>query len=127
MLDAIRLQESAERASTLLKAMANKRRLLILCQLAEGEKSVGDLETLINLNQSALSQHLAILRRNNLVQTRRVAQTIFYSLASAEASGIMQTLYELYCGGAADKAAAARSDSGRGSETDGRRRRAVPR
>lgn len=102
MLDALRLQESAERASALLKAMANKRRLLILCQLAEGEKSVGELEALINLNQSALSQHLAILRRNNLVQTRRSAQTIYYSLASDEAAGIMKTLYDLYCRDAAE-------------------------
>ena len=83
--------------------MANKRRLLILCQLADGEKSVGELEALVNLSQSALSQHLAILRRHGLVQTRRRAQSIYYSLASAEAAGIMATLYELYCGGAAGK------------------------
>ena len=102
MLDSLRLQESAEKASSLLKAMGNKRRLMILCQLAQGEKSVGELETLINLNQSALSQHLAILRRNNLVQTRRAAQTIYYSLANDEASRIMKTLYDLYCRDVAD-------------------------
>lgn len=101
MLDSVRLQKNAEKASVLLKAMSNKRRLLILCQLVQGEKSVGELEALINLNQSALSQHLAILRRHNLVQTRRVAQTIYYSLSSVEASGIMQALYDLYCRDAA--------------------------
>jgi len=101
VLDSIRLQGNAEKASAVLKAMANKRRLLILCQLVQGEKSVGELEELINLNQSALSQHLAILRRNNLVQTRRAAQTIYYSLSTAEAEVIMQALYDLYCRDAA--------------------------
>jgi len=91
------LQENASRASALLKTMANEWRLLILCNLAEGEKSVGELEKLIGLNQSALSQHLAVLRRENLVQTRRSAQSIFYSLKSEEATMIMATLYDAYC------------------------------
>jgi len=106
VLDSIRLLGSAEKASAVLKAMANKRRLLILCQLVQGEKSVGELEELINLNQSALSQHLAILRRNNLVQTRREAQTIYYSLSTTEAEVIMQALYDLYCRDAAASDAA---------------------
>lgn len=93
-----KLQDSARRASTLLKAMSNEHRLMILCQLLHGEKSVGELERLIGLSQSALSQHLARLRRDNLVQTRRQAQTIFYSLAGAEASAVINTLYGLYCG-----------------------------
>lgn len=92
-----KLQESARRASTLLKAMSNEHRLMILCQLLHGEKSVGELERLIGLSQSALSQHLARLRRDNLVQTRRQAQTIFYSLSGAEASAVINTLYGLYC------------------------------
>ena len=92
-----KLQESARRASTLLKAMSNEHRLMILCQLLHGEKSVGELERLIGLSQSALSQHLARLRRDNLVQTRRQAQTIFYSLSGAEASAVITTLYGLYC------------------------------
>ena len=92
-----RLQKSARRASALLKAMSNEHRLLILCQLLHGECSVGELERLIGLSQSALSQHLARLRRDNLVQTRRSAQTIYYSLAGDEASTIIKTLYELYC------------------------------
>jgi len=92
------LQTSARRASALLKAMSNEHRLLVLCQLLHGEKSVGQLERLIGLSQSALSQHLARLRRDNLVQTRRVAQTIYYSLAGEEASAVIATLYGLYCG-----------------------------
>lgn len=92
------LQENARRASSLLKAMSNEHRLLILCQLLDGERSVGELERLIGLSQSALSQHLARLRRDNLVKTRRQAQTIFYSLAGHEASAVISTLYGLYCG-----------------------------
>jgi DNA-binding transcriptional ArsR family regulator len=92
------LEQNALRASTLLKAMSNQHRLMILCQLASGEKRVGELEQLIGLSQSALSQHLARLRRDNLVKTRRSAQTIFYSLAGPEAASVIQTLYGLYCG-----------------------------
>lgn len=96
-MDVGELQENATRASTLLKTMANEWRLLILCHLAEGEKSVGELEQLVDLNQSALSQHLAVLRRERLVETRRSAQSIYYSLASNEAASVMSTLYEIYC------------------------------
>ena len=96
-MEVAELQENAARASALLKTMANEWRLLILCHLAEGEKSVGDLEKLVALNQSALSQHLAVLRREKLVTTRRSAQSIFYSLASEEAASVMGTLYDLYC------------------------------
>ena len=91
------LQKSADRATSLLKAMSNSSRLLILCQLAEGEKSVGELERLVGLSQSGLSQHLALLRRKGIVATRREAQSIFYSLASKEAKAIMATLYEAFC------------------------------
>lgn len=91
------LQENASRASLLLKTMANEWRLLILCHLAESEKSVGELEKLLDLNQSALSQHLAVLRRERLVSTRRSAQSIIYSLASEEAEELIQTLYRLFC------------------------------
>jgi len=73
-----KLRESARRASILLKAMSNEHRLMILCQLSQGERSVGEMERMIGLSQSALSQHLARLRRDNLVNTRRQAQTIFY-------------------------------------------------
>ncbi len=91
------LEQNARKASALLKAMANERRLLILCLLAQGEKSVSELEALVSLSQSALSQHLARLRRDRLVTTRRVAQTIYYSLAGREAGAIMETLYALFC------------------------------
>jgi DNA-binding transcriptional ArsR family regulator len=96
-IDLQRLEENARRASTLLKAMSNQHRLMILCQISEQEKSVGELEEIIGLSQSALSQHLARLRRDNLVQTRRDAQTIYYSLKGEEASTVIETLYNLYC------------------------------
>jgi DNA-binding transcriptional ArsR family regulator len=96
-MDLESLQQNALRASTLLKAMSNQHRLMILCQLASGEKRVGELEELIGLSQSALSQHLARLRRDNLVKTRRSAQTIFYSLAGGESRAVIETLYGLYC------------------------------
>lgn len=95
-LDAMEVR--ARRASALLKAMGNTHRLMILCRLAEGEKCVGELERVIGLSQSALSQHLARLRRDDVVVTRRVAQTIYYSLAGPEARAIIATLYRLYCG-----------------------------
>ena len=77
--------------------MANTSRLMILCQLADGEKSVSDLQPNIGLSQSALSQHLAVLRRKHLVRTRRDGQSIFYSLASGEAASIMHTLHDQFC------------------------------
>jgi len=98
-MDVNDLSENARRASALLKAMSNERRLLILCHLTQGEKSVGELELLLPLSQSALSQHLARLRRDGLVDTRRAAQTIYYSLAGREAASVMMTLHEIYCGG----------------------------
>lgn len=91
------MQENAFRASALLKSMSNQHRLMILCQLAPGEKCVGELEEIIDLSQSALSQHLARLRRDDLVKTRRQAQTIFYSLNGEEANAIIAVLYGLYC------------------------------
>jgi len=92
-----RLERNAHRACDLLSAMANTSRLMILCQLAGGEKSVSDLQPAIGLSQSALSQHLAVLRRKHLVRTRRAGQSIFYSLASGEATAIMESLHEQFC------------------------------
>ncbi|MBC8269704.1 MAG: helix-turn-helix transcriptional regulator [Rhodospirillaceae bacterium] len=97
-MDLERIQDNARRASTLLKSMSNQHRLMILCQLVPGEKCVGELEKIVGLSQSALSQHLARLRRDNLVSTRREAQTIHYSLSGEEASAVIETLYGLYCG-----------------------------
>ncbi|HFD17099.1 MAG TPA: ArsR family transcriptional regulator [Rhodospirillales bacterium] len=95
--DYLKLQASAREASRLLKALSNENRLLIMCQLVGGERSVGELVRLIGLSQSALSQHLAKLRHESLVRTRRDAQTIYYSLASPEAEAVIATLYDLYC------------------------------
>ena len=109
------MQANAKRASALLKAMSNERRLMILCHLAMGEKSVGELEDLVQLSQSALSQHLARLRRDELVQTRRNAQTIYYSLCGGEAQAVMATLHDLYCatpeGNRASQSAEGRKDA----------------
>jgi ArsR family transcriptional regulator len=92
-----RLEKNAEKACALLGAMANPSRLLILCQLAESEKSVGELQPRIGLSQSALSQHLAVLRDKRLVRTRRDGQQIYYSLASRQATALMLTLHEEFC------------------------------
>lgn len=91
------LEKSAHKASDLLGAMANTSRLMILCRLADGERSVSELQPTIGLSQSALSQHLAVLRRKHLVRTRRAGQSIYYSLASGEAASIMNTLHEQFC------------------------------
>jgi DNA-binding transcriptional ArsR family regulator len=96
-VEVARLRRSAVRVTDLLKAMANPSRLMILCQLAEGEKSVGEMESVIGLSQSGLSQHLAVLRRKRIVATRREAQSIFYSLASKEVEEIMASLYRIFC------------------------------
>ena len=110
------LRGSARRASALLKAMANERRLLILCCLAMGEQSVGSLEKQVGLSQAALAQHLARLRRDKLVTTRRAAQTIYYKLASDEVGAVMATLHAVYCApGAARSEKRPSTGSGRGA------------
>lgn len=92
------MQAHAGDAALLLKALANEKRLQVLCLLAESERSVGEINDLLDLSQSALSQHLAVLREENLVRTRRVAQTIYYSLAPGPAGAVMKTLHGIYCG-----------------------------
>jgi len=101
--------ENADKACALLKSMANQSRLMILCQLAEREMSVGELLENIPLSQSALSQHLSMLRREKIVKTRRVAQSIMYSLDSEEARVLIAALYELYCNTDEDKSCGADS------------------
>jgi len=86
------LLPSAGRASKLLKAMGNERRLAVLCHLSEREHSVNELCRLVGLSQSALSQHLAKLRRDRLVTTRRSAQTVYYSVASPEVAPLLRAL-----------------------------------
>ena len=91
------MAERAEEAAELLASMANPKRLLVLCNLVERERSVGDLAERVQLGQSALSQHLSKMRALGLVKTRREAQTVFYRLASNEVRALLATLYELYC------------------------------
>lgn len=91
------LQTNALRAAKLLKAMSNPARLVILCQLADSERSVGELERAVGLSQSGISQHLAVLRREGVVASRRVRQTVLYSLASREVVAVMGTLYSVFC------------------------------
>lgn len=97
------LHDMAAHACELLKAMANEWRLMILCQLSEGEKSVSELQSILGLSQSALSQHLAVLRREKIVVARKHAQSVSYSLAGDEATKVMETLHELFCGAGAAK------------------------
>ena len=90
------LEDCVEPATSLLKAMANRHRLLILTKLADREYSVKELEQVTNLGQSALSQHLARLRRDRLVATRKSAQTVFYRLADHKTRKVLETLDHLY-------------------------------
>lgn len=91
------IQEHAEAATKQLKALANVNRLMILCILCEGELSVTELNQMVNISQSALSQHLAKLRDDKIVLTRRQSQTIYYSMADGVARGIIQALHDHYC------------------------------
>jgi len=91
------MQAQAERASALLGAMCNENRLILLCQLIDGEHSVNELAELLSVAQSTVSQHLSLLRRLGLVRARRHGQTQLYSLAGDEARAILETLQTLYC------------------------------
>lgn len=92
------LMSRAGMAADLLRSIANEKRLVILCQLYQGERSVGELEKVVGLSQSALSQHLAKLRGAGVVATRREAQTIYYSLKDAGAERVIGALYDHFCG-----------------------------
>lgn len=102
-LDAMR--EHADAASSLLKALANPQRLRLLCHLAGGELSVGELHRRVDLSQSALSQHLSRLRGEGLVATRREAQTIFYRLTDGPVRRVIGTLHDIYCSAPAARTA----------------------
>ena len=91
------LASSSEEAEGLLKALANSHRLMILCELKDGERSVSALERVVPLAQSALSQHLAKLREGGIVTTRREAQTIYYSMADQRVARLIEVLHELFC------------------------------
>ncbi|MDH3643810.1 MAG: metalloregulator ArsR/SmtB family transcription factor [Gammaproteobacteria bacterium] len=91
------MQENATRASELMKLLGHPHRLMILCQLNQGECSVGELSEKVGINQSPLSQHLARMRHEGVVTSRREAQTVYYSLAGKEIAAVISLLYELYC------------------------------
>lgn len=93
----ISLESKAEDVAATLTALANPKRLIVMCSLLEGEKSVGELASIVQLAPAALSQHLAKMRALKLVSTRRDGQVIFYSLASAEVKAVLETLYQVYC------------------------------
>ena len=93
------IHENAKLASNFLKGLANETRLVILCALAEGEKSVGELEDILDIRQPTLSQQLARLRADDMVKTRRQSKRIFYSLASDEAELVLGLVFELFCAG----------------------------
>jgi DNA-binding transcriptional ArsR family regulator len=97
MSDLSRLEASAGQAAGLLRALSNEKRLMILCQLGEGELAVSQMMPLLGLSQSALSQHLAKLREEGLVATRRDGTTIFYSVADPSALRVIALLAEIYC------------------------------
>lgn len=90
------LQDKAQDASRFLKAISNKHRLMILCNLVESERSVGELEKIVGLSQSALSQHLARLRKEEVVKTRREAQTIYYSLQDENVVDVLRLLEGIF-------------------------------
>ncbi len=96
-IDPDKLEENAEKASSLLKSMSHPGRLMVLCHLMNGECSVSVLNQAVPLSQSALSQHLASLRNAGLVETRRESQIIHYRLKSNAVSDVLQTLYHIYC------------------------------
>ena len=91
------MEAAAVQASELLKSLANRHRLLILCQLVDGERSVGDLAACLRVRDSTVSQHLALLRKDGLVHARREAQTIYYAIAAGPAREVLETLFTIYC------------------------------
>jgi ArsR family transcriptional regulator len=97
VLSSSEFADKAGEAAALLRALAHEARLLVLCQLLEGEHSAGALQEASGLSQSALSQHLARLREEGLVATRREAQTIYYSLADPNVARVLDTLAQIYC------------------------------
>lgn len=96
-MDIDRLRSSAEEASRLMKVLSNPARLLLLCQLAQGEQRVGELEAMVGIVQPTLSQQLGVLRDEGLVSTRRESKNIYYQIDSPQALAVMNVLYEQFC------------------------------
>ncbi len=94
-LDTMRAE--AERASSLMKTLGHAGRLMVLCHLADHEMSVGEIAESLEMSQSALSQHLARMRAEGLVETRRESQTVYYRLADGDARQVIESLYRIYC------------------------------
>ena len=92
------MQSAAHDATELLKALSNRHRLMIVCQLVERERSVGELATALGIRDSTVSQHLALLRKDGFVAARRAGQTIWYSISSVPARAVLEALYNVYCG-----------------------------
>jgi DNA-binding transcriptional ArsR family regulator len=118
------MSAAADEASDLLKSLANRHRLLIVCQLIDRERSVGELADLLTLRDSTVSQHLALLRRDGLVTARRDGQTIWYSIRSPEARELVSTLHHVYC--RSGPGAGSGRQSGRGSGSPTRRSSVAP-
>lgn len=97
-LDLAQMQDSATQACRLLKVLSNPDRLMILCQLAQGERCVSELEDNLGIQQPTLSQQLTVLREEELVKTRREGKNIFYQIASPRALSLMEVLYKEFCG-----------------------------
>lgn len=91
------MRKAAAKATGVLRSLAHEDRLLLLCQLSQGERSVGELEELLKLHQPSLSQQLGVLRAEKLVRTRREGKRIYYSIARPEVLELLETLYHLYC------------------------------
>ena len=98
-VDVKAMRKSAAEATGMLRALANEDRLLLLCQLSQGEHSVGELEEQLDIHQPTLSQQLGVLREQNLVSTRREGKQIHYRVSDLRALSVLKSLYKLYCGG----------------------------
>ena len=96
-MDLEKMQESAQRACDIMKLLGHPHRLMILCELKIGERSVGVLSTTIGISQSLVSQHLARMRHENVVTSRRDAQSVYYSLKEGEAARVIAALYDIFC------------------------------
>ena len=96
-LNVKQMREAADQATTMLRVLANEDRLLLLCQLTQGEACVSELEELLEIRQPTLSQQLAILRNEEMVSTRRDGKKIFYKVSDPGAVSVLTTLYGLYC------------------------------
>ncbi len=98
-IDLVDMHKAADQACRLMKVLANSDRLMLLCELAQGEKCVSELEVLLGIVQPTLSQQLTVLRNEELVTTRREGKNIYYQISSPEALAVMQVLYKTYCKG----------------------------